>query len=81
MKKARRSNREDSISITSRQMLICTEACRGIFIDYVIAPNETDYQVGRCHNQSESSSLVSCRDSNELACGNKNAVLIDSCFK
>ena len=69
----RRSNREDSISITSQFILMCKEVCRGSFIDYIIAPNEADSQVGRCFNEYTNSALVLCRDTDELAYGNKES--------
>ena len=76
----RRSNTEDSISITSQFILMCKEVCRGSFIDYIIAPNEADSQVGRCFNEYTSSALVLCRDTDELAYGNKDVVFIDSFY-
>ena len=62
-------------------MLMCTKVCRVIFFDYVIEPSEADSQIDRRHNQSASSSLVLCRDSDELTCDNKNEVPIDIYLK
>ena len=43
----RRGDRDDSITINSTYIAMCAKVCRTMFIDFVVAPEEADMQVGR----------------------------------
>lgn len=43
----RRGDKEDSITINSTYIAMCAKVCRTMFIDFVVAPEEADMQVGR----------------------------------
>eukprot|EP00984_Skeletonema_dohrnii_P032075 scaffold25492_cov80-Skeletonema_dohrnii-CCMP3373.AAC.2 len=70
----RRVNKEDSISINSTYIAMCAKVCRTMFIDFVVAPEEADMQVGR---RSNSTTAMGC-DSDLIAFGNKIVVMIDN---
>ena len=66
-----------SIAITSDYIAMCVQVCKTRCIDYVVAPAEADIQVGRRPDET----IVLCRDSDEIAYGNKFVVIIDSYTK
>jgi len=53
---------------------MCAKVCRTMFIDFVVAPEEADMQVGR---RSNSTTAMAC-DSDLIAFGNKIVVMIDN---
>jgi len=56
---------------------MCINVCKGMFLDYAIAPAEADMQVGRCND----SAIAVCRDGDLLAYDNKRVIFVDSYFK
>jgi hypothetical protein len=70
----RRRGRDDSVVVDSTFIAICAKICKRHFVKYVVAPYEADMQVGR---QKEGTVAV-CRDSDEIAYGNKLVVIIDN---
>ena len=71
---ARRQNREGSIKITSTYIAMCAKVCREMLLDYVVAPEEADMQVGRRH----SNIIAMGRDSDLIGYGHRLVVMIDS---
>jgi len=53
----RRVDKEGSISINSTYIAMCAKVCRTMFIDFVVAPEEADMQVGR---RSNSTTAMGC---------------------
>ena len=70
----RRRGWDDSVVVDSTFIAICAKICKRHFVKYVVAPYEADMQVGR---QKEGTVAV-CRDSDEIAYGNKLVVIIDN---
>ena len=73
----RRSQDPSSIAITSDYIAMCVQVCKTRCIDYVVAPAEADMLVGRQRDDT----IVLCRDSDEIAYGNKFVVIVDSYTK
>ena len=70
----RRRQHNDGVVMTSTFIAICANICRNRFLPYVVAPLEADMQIGR---RSEGTVAV-CRDSDEVAYGNRLTVIVDS---
>ena len=73
----RHSEKEDSIRINSTCIAMHVIICKRCFVKYTVAPTEADMQVGRRNK----STIVVCRDSDEVAYGNKYIVMVDSYSK
>ncbi|KAL7453440.1 hypothetical protein ACHAWC_006850 [Mediolabrus comicus] len=71
---ARRQNKEGSIRITSTYIAMCAKVCREMLLDYVVAPEEADMQVGRRNNNIIA---MGC-DSDLIGYGHRFVVVIDS---
>mmetsp|Transcript_42027 Transcript_42027/g.88267 ORF Transcript_42027/g.88267 Transcript_42027/m.88267 type:complete len:211 (+) Transcript_42027:492-1124(+) len=56
---------------------MCINVCKGMFLDYAVAPADADMQVGRCND----SAIAVCRDGDLLAYDNKRVIFVDSYFK
>ena len=69
----RRRQDPTSIVITSEYIAMCIRVCKNRCMNFVVAPAEADMQVGRLSENA----VVLCRDSDEIAYGNKLVVLID----
>jgi len=70
----RRGDKEDSITINSTYIAMCAKVCRTMFIDFVVAPEEADMQVGR---RDKSTIAMGC-DGDLIAFGNKIVVMMDN---
>jgi hypothetical protein len=73
----RRRQDPTSIVITSDYIAMCVQVCKTRCMDYVVAPAEADMQVGRRRDDT----IVLCRDSDEIAYGNKFVIIVDSYTK
>ena len=56
---------------------MCVKICKRCFDKYIVAPTEADMQVGRRNK----STIVVCRDSDEVTYGNKYIMMVDSYSK
>ena len=71
---ARRREKVGSVVIDSTFISICVVICKRHFVKYVVAPAEADMQVGRWQD----GAVPVCRDSDEIAYGNRYVVFIDN---
>ena len=71
---ARRREKVGSVVIDSTFISICVVICKRHFVKYVVAPSEADMQVGRWQD----GAVPVCRDSDEIAYGNRYVVFIDN---
>jgi hypothetical protein len=62
---------------------MCVLICRRRFVKYVVSPAEADMQVGCCRDQAGDLDLgiPVCRDSDEIAYGNRLVIFIDNWAK
>ena len=71
---ARRSGNDAHIDIKAEFIAMCVVVCQRHFFRFIVSPAEADMQVGRTRPEA----VVVCRDSDEIAYGNRIVVIVDS---
>ena len=67
----RRRQKEDTVVIKATFIAMCVLICRRRFAKYVVSPAEADMQVGRLRAVDAIVAIPVCRDSDEIAYGNR----------
>ena len=73
----RRSEKEDTVEVTSTFIAMCIKVCQRLFVNYVVGHKEADMQVCRQDNNA----IVACRDGDAVAYGHKQIIIVDSWHK
>ena len=71
---ARRRGDGDHIIIKAEFIAMCVLVCKRHFVGFIVSPAEADMQVGKM----QPDAVVVCRDSDEVAYGNRTVVIVDS---